>query len=110
VEAQDVQPEELDIATAIYAIEQVTTLQIRRPSRTWAGLRSFFADGDLVGGFEPHVPGFFWVAGQGGYGVMTSPAMGEACAAIARGQDLPAHLAAFGLTPETLSPRRLRKV
>jgi D-arginine dehydrogenase len=110
VEAQDVQPEELDIATAIYAIEQVTTLQIRRPSRTWAGLRSFFADGDLVGGFEPHVPGFFWVAGQGGYGVMTSPAMGEACAAIARGQDLPAHLTAFGLTPETLSPRRLRKV
>jgi D-arginine dehydrogenase len=110
VEPQDVQPEELDIATAIYAIEQVTTLQIRRPSRTWAGLRSFVADGDLVGGFEPHVPGFFWLAGQGGYGVMTSPAMGEACAAIARGQDLPAHLTAFGLTPEMLSPRRLRKV
>jgi D-arginine dehydrogenase len=110
VEPQDVQPEELDIATAIYAIEQVTTLQIRRPSRTWAGLRSFVADGDLVGGFEPHVPGFFWLAGQGGYGVMTSPAMGEACAAIARGQAIPAHLTAFGLTPEMLSPRRLRKV
>jgi D-arginine dehydrogenase len=110
VEPQDVQPEELDIATAIYAIEQVTTLQIRRPSRTWAGLRSFVADGDLVGGFEPHVPGFFWLAGQGGYGVMTSPAMGEACAAIARGQAIPAHLTAFGLTLEMLSPRRLRKV
>jgi D-arginine dehydrogenase len=108
VEPQDVQPEELDIATAIYAIEQVTTMQIRRPSRTWAGLRSFVSDGDLVGGFEPQAPGFFWVAGQGGYGVMTSPAMGEACAALARGQALSAHLAAFGLTPEMLSPKRLR--
>lgn len=108
VEPQDVQPEEIDIATAIYAIEQITTLQIRRPSRTWAGLRSFVADGDLVGGFEPQAPGFFWLAGQGGYGVMTSPAMGEACAAIARGQEMPGHLAAFGLTPEMLSPKRLR--
>ena len=108
VEPQDVQPEELDIAMAIYAIEQITTLQIRRPSRTWAGLRSFVADGDLVGGFEPQAPGFFWLAGQGGYGVMTSPAMGEACAALVRGQALPEHLAAFGLTPEMLSPKRLR--
>ncbi len=108
VEPQDVQPEELDIAIAIDAIEHISTLQIRRPSRTWAGLRSFVADGDLVGGFEPQVPGFFWVAGQGGYGVMTSPAMGEACAAIARGQEMPAHLAAFGLTPDLLSPKRLR--
>jgi D-arginine dehydrogenase len=108
VEPQDVQPEELDIATAIYAIEEITTLQIRRPSRTWAGLRSFVADGDLVGGFDDAAPGFFWVAGQGGYGVMTSPAMGEACAALARGQALPQHLAAFGLTPHMLSPKRLR--
>jgi D-arginine dehydrogenase len=93
---------------AIYAIEQITTLQIRRPSRTWAGLRSFVADGDLVGGFEPQAPGFFWLAGQGGYGVMTSPAMGEACAALVRGQALPEHLAVFGLTPDMLSPTRLR--
>lgn len=109
VEPQDVQPEELDIAMAIDAIEQMTTLQIRRPSRTWAGLRSFVADGDLVGGFEPQAPGFFWLAGQGGYGVMTSPAMGEACAAIARGQEMPAHLERFGLTAQMLSPQRLRK-
>ncbi len=110
VPPQDVQPEEIDIATAIYAIEQITTLQIRRPGRTWAGLRSFVADGDLVGGFDDAAPGFFWLAGQGGYGVMTSPAMGEACAAIARGQPLPPHLAAFGLTPQMLSPKRLRSL
>jgi D-arginine dehydrogenase len=109
VEPQDVQPEELDIATAIYAIEQITTLQIRRPSRTWAGLRSFMADGDLVGGFDAAAPGFFWLAGQGGYGVMTSPAMGEACAALASGHAIPAHLAGFGLTGAMLSPQRLRR-
>jgi len=107
VEPQDVQPEELDIAMAMYAIENITTMQIRRPSRTWAGLRSFVADGDLVGGFDTQAPGFFWVAAQGGYGVMTSPAMGEACAALARGLDLPAHLKACGLDAAMLSPARL---
>ena len=76
VPPQDVQPEELDIALAVDRIEQMTTLQIRRPARTWAGLRSFVADGDLVGGFDPAAPGFFWLAAQGGYGIQTSPAMG----------------------------------
>ena len=109
VEPQDVQPEELDIATAIHRIEEMTTLTIRRPSRTWAGLRSFVADGDLVAGFDPQAPGFFWVAAQGGYGIQTSPAMGEACAALARGLPLPERIAAFGLTEAMLSPARLRK-
>ena len=84
VEPQDVQPEELDIATGIYRIEQATTLTIRRPTRTWAGLRSFVPDGDLVGGFDPDAEGFFWVAAQGGYGIQTSAAMGQACAARLR--------------------------
>jgi D-arginine dehydrogenase len=86
----------------------MTTLQIRRPTRTWAGLRSFVADGDLVGGFDPDAPGFFWVAAQGGYGIQTSAAMGQACAALARGEHIPAAIADFGLTPEMLSPQRLR--
>ena len=64
VPAQDVQPEELDIALAIDRIEAATTLAVR-PRRTWAGLRSFVADGDLVGGFAADAPGFFWVAGAG---------------------------------------------
>jgi D-arginine dehydrogenase len=107
VEPQDVQPEELDIALAIHRIEEMTTLTIHRPARTWAGLRSFVADGDLVAGFDPQAPGFFWVAAQGGYGIQTSPAMGEACAALARGLPLPEHIASFGLTPAMLSPARL---
>ena len=104
----DAQPEELDLAIAIDRIEQVTTLSIRRPTRTWAGLRSFVADGDLVGGFDPEAPGFFWVAAQGGYGIQTSAAMGEACAALARGLPLPERIAGFGLTAEMLGPQRLR--
>jgi D-arginine dehydrogenase len=108
VEPQDVQPEEMDIALAIHRIEEATTLAIRRPTRTWAGLRSFVADGDLVGGFDDEAPGFFWIAAQGGYGIQTSAAMGETCAALARGLPVPAHPASFGITPEMLGPARLR--
>ena len=107
VEPHDVQPEELDIALGIYQIEEHTSLSIRRPAHTWAGLRSFVADGDLVGGFAPKVAGFFWVAAQGGYGIQTSAAMGMACAALARGVPLPEHLSQFGLTEAMLSPARL---
>lgn len=108
VPPQDVQAEELDIAIAIDRIERMTTLKIARPARTWAGLRSFVADGDLVGGWDPRMPGFFWLAAQGGYGIQTSAAMGEACAALALGQPLPARIAAFGLTANMLAPDRLR--
>jgi D-arginine dehydrogenase len=106
VEPQDVQPEELDIAIAVDRIETATTL-VARPLRTWAGLRSFVADGDLVGGFDPALPGFFWLAAQGGYGIQTSAAMGQACAALIRGLPLPAHIAGFGLDAASLGPARL---
>jgi D-arginine dehydrogenase len=104
---QDVQPDEFDIALGIHRIEEMTTLQIGRPTRTWAGLRSFVADGGLVGGFAPAARGFFWLAAQGGYGIQTSPAMGEACAALILGEPLPPRLAAFGVTREMLDPARL---
>lgn len=104
---QDVQPEELDIALGMHAIETWTTLPVR-PTHTWAGLRSFVADGDLVGGFDGQASEFFWCAAQGGYGIQTSAAMGEACAALARRAPLPAHLAKHGLTATMLSPGRLR--
>lgn len=107
VEPHDVQPEELDIALGIYQIEEHTTLSIRRPSHTWAGLRSFFADGDLVSGYDPATPGLYWVAGQGGYGIQTSAAMGEASAALIRHEALPEHLSRHGLSAEMLSPARL---
>lgn len=108
VDAHDVQPEELDIAMGIHQIEEHTHMSIRRPARTWAGLRSFFADGDLVAGYDDQAPGFFWVTGQGGYGIQTSAAMGEASASLILRQPLPEHLGRFGLTEAMLSPARLR--
>jgi len=103
---QDVQAEEYDIALGIERIERATTLRILRPTRVWAGLRSFVADGDLVGGYDPERKGFFWVAAQGGYGIQTSPAMGETCACLVRGAAIPERMAAFGLTAAMLSPER----
>jgi D-arginine dehydrogenase len=108
VPPQDVQPEELDIATAIHRIEEITTMQIRRPTRTWAGLRSFVADSGLVGGFDAKARGFFWVAAQGGYGIQTSAAMGEACASLVRGLPIPPRIADWGLTAGMLGPARLQ--
>jgi D-arginine dehydrogenase len=108
VPPHDVQPEEIDIATGIYYIEEITTLQIRRPSHVWAGLRTFAPDGNLVNGFDAQIPGFYWVAGQGGYGIQTCAAMGEAAACLIRHQPLPKVLEAEGLTSEMLSPHRLR--
>ncbi|MDD0841821.1 NAD(P)/FAD-dependent oxidoreductase [Pseudomonas sp. Gutcm_11s] len=107
VAPHDVQPEELDIAMGIYQLEEHTTLSIRRPQHTWAGLRSFVADGDLVGGYAVDAEGFFWVAAQGGYGIQTSAAMGEACTALIRGLPLPERIRAFGLSEAMLAPSRL---
>ena len=104
----DVQPEDIDIATGIDGIEQMTSLEIRRPKSAWAGLRSFVPDGDLVGGFDVELPGFFWVAGQGGYGVQTSAAMGEVCASLIRARGVPNHIASHGISETALGPSRLR--
>ena len=87
VPPHDVMPEELDIATAIHRIEAATTLQIRRPRRSWAGLRSFVPDGSLVIGADPLEPAFLWLAAQGGYGIQSIVAAGQLAAAQAL--DLP---------------------
>jgi len=105
----DVRPEEIDIATGIARIEEATTMTIRRPTRTWAGLRSFVPDGELVGGFDPTTSEFFWVAGQGGYGIQTAAAMGQTCSSFLLGQPIPSALAALGISAERLSPKRMRR-
>ncbi len=105
----DVRPEEIDIATGIARIEEATTMTIRRPTRIWAGLRSFVPDGELVGGFDTAVPGFFWIAGQGGYGIQTAAGMGQACSSILLGHSMPSAFASLGISEERLSPQRLRR-
>lgn len=105
----DVVPEELDIAKGIYAIEEATTLQIRRPTSTWAGLRSFVQDGEIVIGFDGVAPSFFWLAAQGGYGIQSAAGASALADALIRGVALPDELQREGVKPQRVSPRRLRK-
>jgi D-arginine dehydrogenase len=103
----DAQPEELDVALAIDRFESATTLAVRRVKHRWAGLRVFAPDRTPVVGFDPRVPGFFWMAGLGGYGIQTAAALGRVGAALAAGHAVPADIAAQGVTAEALSPGRL---
>lgn len=109
VEPQDAAPEELDVALGIYNIEAMTTLAIRRPSHTWAGLRSFVADGDLVIGFDVHAPAFFWLAAQGGYGIQSAAGASRLAADLLLGQPLCPGLVSQGVAPERLSPARFQQ-
>src|SRR6478735_7132270 len=102
----DAQPEEIDIAVAVERIETATTLQIRRIKNKWAGLRSFVADKNLVVGYDPKVEGFFWLAGQGGYGIQTGAAAGRLAASLALGKGLPGDIVALGVREAALSPAR----
>ncbi|MHC6224919.1 NAD(P)/FAD-dependent oxidoreductase [Pseudomonas sp. X10] len=109
VEPQDAAPEELDVALGIYNIEAITHLQIRRPSHTWAGLRSFVADGDLVIGFDPQQPAFFWLAAQGGYGIQSAAGASQLACDLLLEQPLSPHLIAQGVEPQRLSPARFHQ-
>jgi len=104
----DVVPEELDIALGIHQIEAVTTLTIRRPTSTWAGLRSFVRDGELVIGWDDRCPAFFWLAAQGGYGIQSAAGAAELAASLLCHEPLPPALARHGVDPLASSPHRLR--
>ncbi|MEI6027403.1 MAG: FAD-binding oxidoreductase [Betaproteobacteria bacterium] len=103
----DVVPEELDIAIAVDRFETFTTHPVRRIAHRWAGLRSFVADRSPVAGWDTQAEGFFWLAGQGGYGIQMAPALARAAAALVLGQALPADIAAQGVTAQALSAQRL---
>jgi D-arginine dehydrogenase len=109
VDAHDVVPEEMDIALGIHGIERATALRIRRPQRTWAGLRSFAPDGELVIGWDRAVPGLFWLAGQGGYGIQSADGAAQLAASLVLGQPLPAHLQQQGVQAAAMSPSRFQR-
>ena len=103
----DAQPDEYDIAMLVERISNATTLQIRRIHSKWAGLRSFVADRTLVAGYDAQVPGFFWLAGQGGYGIQTARGASRAAAALIAERALPGDLQDLGLRAQDLSPQRI---
>ena len=97
------QPEDLDVAIAVDRLERATRLTVNHVRRKSAGLRLFAPDRSPVIGFDRAVPGFFWLAGQGGYGIQTAPAVAGLAAALIRGQDAAQSVA--GLDPAALASR-----
>jgi D-arginine dehydrogenase len=110
----DAQADDIDLAEAVDRFERATTIEVKRLVGQWAGLRSFVADREPVVGFDPLVPGFFWLAAFGGYGIQVSPALSFLAASWARGCPIDAEVAARNfpgvtdLIESQLSPRRLK--
>lgn len=105
----DVQPEEIDIAILVDRLEHAIDMPIPRIEHRWAGLRSFVHDKTPVVGYDDGVEDFFWLAGQGGYGIQTAPGIAQLAAALARHQPAPDNLVALGVRNADLAPARLRQ-
>jgi D-arginine dehydrogenase len=103
----DAQPMEIDVAIAVDRIASATILDIKHIRRKWAGLRCFAPDRSPVVGFDPEAHGFFWLAGQGGYGIQTAPALGELAAALIRREAPSGELARFDCA--SVSPSRFHQ-
>ena len=104
----DVQPDDLDIAIAVDRLQKATRFTVPRIDNRWAGLRTFAVDKTPVIGPDATAPGFVWSVGQGGYGIMTSPAFGRLTAALAVGDAVPDDLATRGVMAAHYAPERLR--
>lgn len=98
----DAQPDEYEVALAAYRMEERTTVEVRQIHSKWAGLRTFTRDRHPAVGFAPDAEGFFWLAGQGGFGLQTSPAMAAIAASLIARDPWPAE----GVSAEELSPGR----
>lgn len=102
----DAQPEDYDVALAAWRVEEYTSMSVPRIAHSWAGLRTFTGDRVPTAGFAPDAPGFFWLAGQGGYGLQTAPAMAAIAEAIVTGGAWPPGLAELGVLPDRILPDR----
>lgn len=103
----DAQPEDLDLAIGVDRFEKATGLEIRRIKHRWAGLRTFAPDKLFVAGFDPRADGFFWLAGQGGYGVQSAPAMAQMTTALITGTRPEGEFARVMDHVEDVAPERL---
>lgn len=105
--ACDAQPEDMDIALCVERIEEAFDLQVHRIESKWAGLRSFVADKCPVVGYSTTAPAFFWLAGQGGYGIQTAPALARLAASQVLQRPMPEDIAAEGVDLSEIDPSRL---
>jgi D-arginine dehydrogenase len=96
----DAQPDEYEIALAAYRMEERTTVKVPQIHSKWAGLRTFTPDKHPAAGFAPDAEGFFWLAGQGGFGLQTSPAMAAIVESLVAGTPWPVRdVSAADLSP-----------
>ena len=106
----DAQPEEIDVALCIDRIQRAFAMDVPRIESRWAGLRSFVADGVPVCGFDPQLDGFFWLAGQGGYGIQSAAALSQLAAALINGTAPQPELVEHGFDIATVSPIRFPRL
>ena len=106
----DAYPEDLDLAVGIDRMQTALGFEVKRLHHSWAGLRTFAPDRNLVNGFDPDHAGFYWLVGQGGYGIQTGPAMAAVAAANISGSTLPEAVVGAGVDVDALSPARLRAI
>ena len=106
VEPHDAYVDDEILAGGIERFMEATTVEVTRLEHSWAGLRTFSPDESPVVGFDLAAEGFFWLVGQGGYGIQTAPAMARFAAALAEGQRVPEDILAEGLQLADISPQR----
>ena len=109
VEPHDAYADDMAIAEGVERLMEATTIEVTRLEHSWAGLRTFVPDGCPVVGFDPSTDGFFWLVGQGGYGIQSAPALSRMAAALALRQEIPTDILSHNLVLSEISPNRLRQ-
>ncbi|MDE2445120.1 MAG: FAD-binding oxidoreductase [Alphaproteobacteria bacterium] len=110
VEPHDAYADDMAIAEGIERLMNATTLEVTHLDHNWGGLRSFVSDGNPVVGYDPADHGFFWLIGQGGYGIQSAPALSRTAATLILDEDIPADVAEAGLNLADITPARLRSL
>lgn len=108
VEPHDAYADDMAIAEGIERMMEASTFEVTRLEHSWGGLRTFTPDGSPAIGFDPSTEGFFWLVGQGGYGILSAPALSRTAAAMALHQPLPEDVVEAGLIIDQITPERFR--
>jgi D-arginine dehydrogenase len=107
VDPHDAYADDMAIAEGIERLMNATTIEVNHLDHSWGGLRTFAPDGAPVIGFDPSTEGFFWLVGQGGYGIQSAPALSRTAAALVLGEKPPQDVMDAGLVLADVLPERL---
>ena len=108
VDPHDAYADDMAIAEGIERLMNATTIEVTRLDHSWGGLRTFALDGSPVIGYDQHAEGFFWLVGQGGYGIQSAPALSRTAAAMVMKEKLPQDVMDAGLMLSDILPNRFQ--